>query len=560
MNKSKITRRIAEILPAAISWFIILLPFFGGIFFAKQTIYFVLLINIYALYKSLTFNYFFFVSYSRIMYWSNINWMQRLGQLNNIEKYKKNLRNLLKQVNESSTDEMYYKSQDIVKVKIPKLIYKPVLNFKKRNTKSNLKKEISVLSKQSIDPNYHYDYKKIKHIVIIPFWKEGYSVLQETLDYIKNQSFPTKQITIVLGAEKRHPPAFEMANKLRDEYKEHFFDIWVSNHELKGNEIVGKAANVNACGMLAYQNVQELGWNIEDVILSSCDCDSLFNKDYFAAMTYEFLLSKNRHQNIFVAPMQFTANYDRLYPFTRVISVINSLANISKASREHHFMPVSTYSASLKLYKDIGFWAVDVIPEDFHTFFKVLFKFGDKVRAIPIYLPTLADTAEGTTPWSAFVNQYEQEKRWAWGASDHFWMFKQLFRSFSLYKALRVFNVLHTHYTWGFMAFILYLGANIPPLINSDFYYTVEGNNIRFVSMLMLRAAIVPFILAIILTYTFIELPYKKEGKLKLIYTLISWVTLPITSIVMKGLPGLDSQTRLMRAKYMEYRLTEKPA
>ena len=36
----------------------------------------------------------------------------------------------------------------------------------------------------------------------------------------------------------------------------------------------------------------------------------------------------------------------------------------------------------------------------------------------PIYLPVLADAAEGATPWGTVVAHYQQIRRWAWGASD----------------------------------------------------------------------------------------------------------------------------------------------
>jgi hypothetical protein len=38
----------------------------------------------------------------------------------------------------------------------------------------------------------------------------------------------------------------------------------------------------------------------------------------------------------------------------------------------------------------------------------------------------------------------------------------------------------------------------------------------------------------------------------------IQWITMPVVSIVFGAIPGLDAQTRLLFAKYLEYRLTEK--
>ena len=51
-------------------------------------------------------------------------------------------------------------------------------------------------------------------------------------------------------------------------------------------------------------------------------------------------------------------------------------------------------------------------------FFKIFYSKGEKVMVKPIFLPTLVQAAQSTSFWKTMHNQYEQQKRWAWGVSD----------------------------------------------------------------------------------------------------------------------------------------------
>ncbi|MCA9381911.1 hypothetical protein KC660_00705, partial [Candidatus Dojkabacteria bacterium] len=388
------------------------------------------------------------------------------------------------------------------------------------------------------------------------FYKEGYGVLKLSMDCLKAQNFPTDQMTIVLATEFKHPPGYEIARKLKAEYEEYFADIWITQHKLVEGETAGKHSNMAHASKEALKKIRELGWDEKYITWTDMDSDSHFNRNYFSAMTYHFVTDPNRYINIYSAPMQYTANYDRLYFYGRANAVSTSFAGIANASREHHHIPISTYTASLELQKDIGFWDLDVIPEDAHNFFKALFLKGDEMRAVTIYLPTLADTAEGLTHKDAFINQYEQEKRWAYGASHHFKLFKMLKERFTYYKTLRLFNYLHFHYTWSWLGFILFFGSSMALMVNQDFSYTILGSNMSRISSRLFTSIIVLFVISILMLLSLIANKGKKSTLRKLI-ELVELMLLPVVRIF-TSFAGLDAHTRLMLAKYMEYRVTEK--
>lgn len=72
---TKTTKRVLEIIPGFISWNIILFLFWGGYFFPDITAYFILLFNVFWVYKGLSLTISTLVSYFRIQASQSLNWM-----------------------------------------------------------------------------------------------------------------------------------------------------------------------------------------------------------------------------------------------------------------------------------------------------------------------------------------------------------------------------------------------------------------------------------------------------------------------------------------------------
>ncbi|MFN8556910.1 MAG: glycosyltransferase family 2 protein [Dehalococcoidia bacterium] len=77
--------------------------------------------------------------------------------------------------------------------------------------------------------------------------------------------------------------------------------------------------------------------------------------------------------------------------------------------------PQSTYSLSLRMAHEVGYWDPDVIPEDWHMFLKCFFTFSGSVEVESIFLPTGNDAVRAATTWRSYVEAYQQHKRHAWG-------------------------------------------------------------------------------------------------------------------------------------------------
>jgi hypothetical protein len=210
---------------------------------------------------------------------------------------------------------------------------------------------------------------------------------------------------------------------------------------------------------------------------------------------------------------------------------------------------------------EVGFWDTDVIPEDSHMCFKVLFHFGRRVKVRPIFLPVYADAAEGPTLRRTFENQYHQILRWAWGVSDIPYVVFGALRARDLpwhLKLMRVVWYIEEHLMWPSHWFLLTLGGIVPAAINPAYAHSALGLwQAGLVSAIM--GMCLPCLLLVILIDWRLR-PEHPEGE-DLIDAIIGWASfalLPIFGLALCALPALDAHTRLLFGRRLEYRVTEK--
>lgn len=404
-------------------------------------------------------------------------------------------------------------------------------------------------------------WNKIHHVIIIAEYKEKLSLLRKTIKNLTLQDFPHQKISIILASEERDQRARTKGRLLKKEFKDKFAHFWVTYHPLMPGEVAGKSSNMAWAGKFACQKLKNLGFNLANVTVTSCDADVLLHPKYFSYLTFSFLSDPHRQYHFYQAAILFYSNIWQIPLPGRVLNTISSILNLSLLSQGLRLINFSTYSLALKTVQEVGFWGVDVIPEDYHLFFKTYFKKGVRVKVIPIFLPVLAQAAQARGFWKTMVNQFEQHKRWAWGVSDVPRVFKNYFLHSEIPfwdKTLRLVLLLEQHLIWPTNWFILTLGSTIPSLLNPRFAKTALGYNLPRISSTILTACAI-FLLVII----FLDLKMKpakpKEfvrWKMPILY--LQWLTLPIVSFFLSALPGLDAHTRLMLGRRLEYRVTEK--
>src|SRR3989344_251490 len=419
------------------------------------------------------------------------------------------------------------------------------------------------LEKLKSNPETKNVWGKYYHVVLICNVKEKLETLRRTLDSLAKQTLPKENLVVVLAMEAREEEAKEKSAILTKEYRGRFGMLVTTYHPLTPGETIGKHSNEAYAAKEAKKIlVDQKKIPIENITITTSDADSVFPNQYFALLAYKFLTVPDRYYKFFQAPQFPFNNIDKVTAPVRIAELASGISQISglKKYTKRYFV-VSTYSTSLVLLDKVGYCDVDAIPEDWHINLKAYFALQGKVDVVPLFLVVSIDAAQSTTAWKTIVNRYKQVQRQAWGATDVPYVIKQFFLHPEIPfwdKMTKITFVFESHLLWSVNWFILTIGANIPTFHNQNFARTSLGFNLSRMSALILTLCLVG-LLTIIVINTLLD-PGKQQKAKALLhpFTYLPWVWMPIAGFFLNALPGLESQTRLMLGRYIEYRVTEK--
>jgi cellulose synthase/poly-beta-1,6-N-acetylglucosamine synthase-like glycosyltransferase len=408
------------------------------------------------------------------------------------------------------------------------------------------------------------DWQRVQHIVIIPIYKEPIRILRRTLNSLAAQELPTKQLVVVLAMEAKEPEEAREEREflLKKEFGGLFGALLITTHKLQPGEVAGKASNERHAAIWIKKNyIDALSLDINYITVTSCDADHVFHPKHFANLTYKFLDNPKRYKTFWQSAIMYYNNIWEIPAITRVPNTLMSIWNLSLLSRRDRLINGQNYTLSFKLLDEANYWDADKIPEDWGIFFKAFYKKRGGIEVEPIYLPLFADAAQSTSLWKTLVNQYEQIKRWAWGASDDPWIIKDYFLTPGIPfwdKTMRLMYVLWSHFSWPVNWFIITLGLTVPSLLNPAFARTALGYTVPRLSSFVLSVALV-FLVVMIVIDNIQKPPRPKKVKLwRALLTPFEFILMPVAGFFFSALPGIDAHTRLMLGKYIEYKVTEK--
>ena len=108
---------------------------------------------------------------------------------------------------------------------------------------------------------------------------------------------------------------------------------------------------------------------------------------YFACLTYKFATSRMRYRRLWQAPIFFYNNVWEVPAPLRLSNSLGGLNQLVKLTRKYAIrFPQSTYSLSLRMADEVGYWDPDIISEDWHMMLKCFFLLNGNVNVEPIFL------------------------------------------------------------------------------------------------------------------------------------------------------------------------------
>lgn len=412
------------------------------------------------------------------------------------------------------------------------------------------------------------DYLSLYHLIFVPTYKEELSILKETFRSIERSHYPQEKIIVVLAGEERDETrAKENFKALKKEFGKSFYDFLFFLHPAATpGEVKGKGANISFAGKKVKKYLEKEKIPFENIIVTTLDADNRLDPQYLACLTYKYLTTDDPvHKSFQPLPMYFNNIWQVPLPI-RMVAMGGSFWQMIEATRPHRLRNFSSHAQSFKTLVDTNFWSTTTIVEDGHQFWRTYFRYNGDHKVIPLFLPIYQDAVLGKTLFETLKEQYLQKRRWAWGVSDIPYVLEHNLKDSRLPfwdKWVKFFRLVEGHFTWATISLHLALVGWLPVLLNVSFRETVLAFNFPFYYSRLLTIASVGMVVTLTLS-TLLLPPRPAHQRFKKIRTLVDWILtpllIPVTNICFGSFPAIDSQTRLMLGKYLEFRVTPKIA
>jgi cellulose synthase/poly-beta-1,6-N-acetylglucosamine synthase-like glycosyltransferase len=411
-------------------------------------------------------------------------------------------------------------------------------------------------------------WKDIYHIVILPAYKESKEIIEESIITLTKVDYPKEKMIVVLAVEERAGKFFEeQANNIAKKYSDNFykFAVYVHPDGIEG-EISGKGSNTAYAGRQIKEHiVDQLKIPYENILISTFDIDTKAFPQYFACLTWYYLTEENSVNASYQPVPVYNNNIWTASFFSRVVSTSNTFWQMIQQERSEKLTTYSSHSTPAKAFFEVGYPA-NVVSDDSRIFWKSYLYYDGNYRVVPIYYMVSMDAVMAKNFWSTILNQYKQQKRWAWGCNEiPYMMFgfinnkKISFRK----KAGHLYTILDGFWSWATAALLLFMLGWLPVLLGGEkFNFTVLSFNLPILTSQIMTISMLGMLVSAILST--VLLPKVPRGMkwyvrwFKKLTIFLQWAFLPITLIIFGSAPSLDAQIRLMFGKYLGFWVTEK--
>ncbi|MDP4038347.1 MAG: hypothetical protein Q8P54_00035 [bacterium] len=542
--------RILEIVPGLTTWTVIIAPIILSISYPIIVAYFIIAYDLLWLVKSMRMSIFLIRGYRRMRLAAKVNWSKKLDNLKDLDNtYNKYRGELLKLEKENP----YVKKLLVFKLK------KRYFQDKYHKIKAELAEIETLFDHRNtlINPD------EIYNVVILATYNESLDTLKPSVEALTKANWNPKKLIFVLAYEERGGEQTQKnAKALEEEFKGKFGGYLSVMHPRNiPGEIRGKGSNITFAGRQLLKYIDSKNIPHDRVIVTTLDSDHRVSPHYFDYLTYVYAIDPNRNHKSFQPIAMFFNNiWDAPAPM-RVIAAGNSFWLIIETMRPHRLRNFAAHAQGLQTLVDTDFWSVTTIVEDGHQFWRTYFVYDGDHQVKPIYAPIFQDAILSNTYLKTFKNQYLQLRRWAWGISDFPFVVKNSIKNRQISfgnKFVQTFRLFEGHLSWATTPLILTFVAWLPLIINSSFKNQVLAHQLPVVASWILTVAMAGLFVTIWISM--ISLPPRptRYKRTKSVFMLLQWLLLPITTMAFGSFAAIDSQTRLMLGKYLEYWVTEK--
>ena len=534
--------RFLQILPATLSWSLLLSVFILCFSAPVGGVIVVILFDLYWLFRLIYLTIFLVLSYALLEIERMAKWRERLDDLLDLESAIKRTK---KKIYETRRRLFREKSWAVFTEDLKSLFSEK----RHRVTLGRLKRRHVSFP----DP------RELYHVVIIPFYREGTSVLEPTVQALAQTNYPLDRMMVILGVEARAgEKALKLAQDLKKKYGHLFFHFEVRVHPegLPGEEAV-KGANATHAAKWAKVFFERRGVSFDCILVSCFDSDTVVGSEYFSCLSYNYLIHPQRTRTSFQPIPVYHNNLWQAPSFVRVVETGSSFLQLIEATDPEQLVTFSSHSMSFQALVEIGYWPLDIISDDSAIFWKAFLHFDGDYHVHPIYVTLSMDMAIGETLWETCLSIYQQKRRWAWGVENFPIFMRGLLRNPRIplwVKIKHAFRLLEMNVSWATWTPIMLILSWAPSLVvTGEFADSVAHFNAPRVAGVICNLAIASLVISIVLSFFLLPKNPKKISIFKKILFALQWLLIPVIATVFGALPALDAQTRLALGRSMEF-------
>lgn len=411
-------------------------------------------------------------------------------------------------------------------------------------------------------PTLPKDLNTVKHFILIPVVNEPDEVLSSSINSILNQSFPSKQVTLIYTMEEKYSEDMKARlEALIEPHRNKFYNFMYYVHP-KGipGEAIGVAGANRAWGAKhAVADLLKDGENIRDYIFSTIDADHVLSYQYLARLTYSYLTTDRRDYHFYTTAVHLFNNnlWDvptmmRIEANAITLGVLSTWGLSSSHTTEASF---SSYSASLQTLIDADYWDVQLGVDDTIFYWRAFFARNGDFDGVPHFIPYSADAVQGSTYWESYKSLYKQLVRWGWGAIDFPLSMREFLKNpkINWSKKIKWFlKHVERRIILINIAFLITFGFNIVTLVNPDVKQTTFAYSLPDVMSSILTIALVFIFPATYYRFKLASPIPKKWPIWKKFIALLEGPLIILNMLTFSFFPFIEAQTRLMLGKRMK--------
>lgn len=498
-GRERMLYRLFEIFPGGLVWFTFIAVGFGSVFFPLSTVIFIILFDLYWFLKTVYLTWHLRASFKKMREYLQIDWMKKLDGLN----LKNN----------------------------PLGIH---------NWRSDL-----------------------WHLVILPFYKEDYEILEDSFRGILAADYPKEKIMVVLSGERRRGKETEnIGVRAQKEFGGRFGKFLFTIHQDQPEELAGKGANETWAAREARKKIID-GDSIpyEKIIASVFDVDTVPSSGYFARLTYAYLTAPRPLRTSFQPVPFFINNIWEAGAISRVMAFSSTFWHLMNQMRPERLVSFSSHAFSFKSLVEMDFWQTNVVSEDSRIFWQGILAFDGDWRVEPLLIPVSMDANVAETFWQTMKNVYLQQRRWAYGVADYPYVLYGFLKNKKIPRRTKLYWILHqfeSWWSWPTNSLMLFIMGWLPLFFGGRFFATtVIAHNVPRLTSWIMTFAMFGIITSIYLTIKLLPPRPLSVGHHKYLFMVLQWVMVPVT-LVFSSIPAIEAETRLMLGKYLGFWPTPK--